>query len=148
MLERDLIQTRGFHNTTVDGKVAGFQFNIRLTYYRGIFLSQLRPWDITVDGERFDKRSVIWNLKGEDFSYEQMSREVDAHWGPEDTMTVKVPKNGGLKEGYHEIKAGYRFSSSYLPPQLQSHIDDEESDPLLSAMFGQLESTRKLLLVM
>ena len=41
MLEKDLIQTRGFHNIVQDGVVTGFQFEVRLTYYRGIFLSQL-----------------------------------------------------------------------------------------------------------
>ena len=51
MLDMQLIQTRGFRNTVQNGQVVGFQFNVRLTYYRGIFLSQLRPQKVVV--ERF-----------------------------------------------------------------------------------------------
>ena len=50
MLERETIQARGFHNMIRDGRTVGFQFCVRLDYYRGIFLSQLRPQSVVVDG--------------------------------------------------------------------------------------------------
>ena len=64
MLDMQLIQTRGFRNTVQNGQVVGFQFNVRLTYYRGIFLSQLRPQKVVVDGEVFPRESVIWEFDG------------------------------------------------------------------------------------
>lgn len=148
MLEPDLIQTRGFHNTyDENGAVCGFQFCVRLTYYRGIFLSQLRPQKVIVDKEVFEKEQVIWSLGGNDYTYEEMKSNALVHWNPLEAAILKIKKEGGLQEGYHEITTGYKYSSSYMPPSLQEAIDDEEVSPFMEMMFGQLHSTRKLLLV-
>ena len=147
MLELDLIQTRGFHNIRKNGKITGFQFNVRLTYYRGIFLSQLRPKKVTVDGEVYENDQVIWSLNGTDYTCEEMEKRGDVHWNPLDVMTIKIEKEGGLPAGYHEISAAYMYSSSYMPPKLQAGIDGDEISPFMEMMFGQLHSTRKLLLV-
>lgn len=147
MLEADLIQTRGFHNIVENGKKVGFQFCVRLTYYRGIFLSQLRPQKVVVDGEIFSKEQVAWNIKGKDFSVDEMKNNAEIHWCPTEVATLKIYKQGGLSQGYHEISTGYKYSSSYMPPELQKGIDSEEKDAFLEMMFGQLHSTRKLLLV-
>ena len=37
MLEMDVIQVRGFRNIVEGGKVTGFQFRVRSTYYRGMY---------------------------------------------------------------------------------------------------------------
>lgn len=147
MLEIDLIQTRGFHNTVNKEIIIGFQFNIRLTYYRGIFLSQLRPQKVIVDQMIFPKEQVVWNINGMDYSYEQMKTEGNVHWSPSTIATIKVLKKGGLSQGYHKISTGYKYSSSYMPPKLQKNIDNEEVDPFLTMLFGQQHSTRELLLV-
>lgn len=36
MLEKECIQARGFRNTKKAGEIVGFQFDIRLMYYRGV----------------------------------------------------------------------------------------------------------------
>ena len=59
-MEREVIQSVGFRNIKEDGKVTGFQFKVRLPYYRGIFLSQLRPGTLYVDGERFEKEGKAY----------------------------------------------------------------------------------------
>ena len=64
-MEREVIQSVGFRNIKKEGNVTGFQFKIRLPYYRGIFLSQIRPGTLFVDGERFEKEDIIWNIHGE-----------------------------------------------------------------------------------
>lgn len=147
MLEKDLLQTRGFHNIIQNNEAAGFQFCVRLTYYRGIFLSQLRPQKIIVDGEVFPKEEVIWSIKNQDYTYEEMKLAGDVHWCPAEPAVLKVFKKGGLRPGYHEICTGYKYSSSYMPPILQEGIDREETNPFLEGMFGQLHSRRNLLLV-
>lgn len=147
MLEPDLIQTRGFHNIRENGAAAGFQFCVRLTYYRGIYLSQLRPQRVVVDGEVFRKEEVVWRVGGKDYTFEEMRQAGDVHWNILEPAVLKIKKEGGLPEGYHEVSTGYKYSSSYMPPKLQEEIDTEEASPFLEMMFGQLHSTRKLLLV-
>ena len=51
MLEKECIQSRGFRNVTENGEVVGFQVAFRSLYYRGVWLSQLRPATLRVDGE-------------------------------------------------------------------------------------------------
>jgi hypothetical protein len=147
MLEQDLIQTRGFHNIRENGKITGFQVALRLTYYRGVFLSQLRPQKLVVDGETFPREDIVWNVKGKDYTFEQMKHESAVLWSPSEAAYLKIKKEGGLSSGYHEVSTGYKYSSSYLPPAIQADIDSDCDSPILSMLFGQLKSTRKLLMV-
>ena len=57
-MEREVIQSVGFRNIVENGEVTGFQLKIRLPYYRGVFLSQLRPGTLTVDGEVLTKEQI------------------------------------------------------------------------------------------
>lgn len=68
MLEREIIQLRGFRNLKLDGEIVGFQFRIRLNYYRGVWLSMLRPGIVTIDGEKIDPRDITWELGGKSFT--------------------------------------------------------------------------------
>ena len=147
MLEPDLIQTRGFRNIVRDGRPIGFEFNIRLTYYRGIFLSQLRPQNVVIDGKTIPKEKVVWVLNGHEHSYNSMRWDCETHWCPDQPATLRIYDGEGLKSGYHCLSTGYMYSSSYMPPQLQQGIDNDEIDPFLEMMFGQLKSERRMLLV-
>ena len=54
MLEFEQIQQRGFRNAKENGKIVGVQIPVKLTYYRGVYLSQIRPGYVVIDGERFE----------------------------------------------------------------------------------------------
>ena len=55
MLEKEVIQYRGFRNVYDEaGNACGFEFRMRTTYYRGLWLSQLRVGSVYADGERFN----------------------------------------------------------------------------------------------
>ena len=56
-MEKQVIQSVGFRNIRENGQVTGFQFKIRLPYYRGIFLSQIMPGTLYVDGEKIGKEN-------------------------------------------------------------------------------------------
>ena len=111
-MEREVIQSVGFRNIKEDGKITGFQMKIRLPYYRGIFLSQLRPGTLFVDGERFEKEEILWNIDGEDYSYEEMKSDYKTHWAVTKPAVIKVKKAGGLSQGYHDLVYGFCFTSS------------------------------------
>ena len=72
-MEKQVIQSVGFRNTVKDGEVTGFQFKIRLPYYRGIFLSQLRPGTLFVDGQRIEKDQITWCFGGEEYTNAQIA---------------------------------------------------------------------------
>lgn len=101
-MEREVIQSVGFRNIIEDGNITGFQFKVRLPYYRGIFLSQIRPGTLYVDGEKFEKEEIIWNVNGEYFTIEEMKSDFQTHWAVTQPAVLKVKKNGGLAQGYHD----------------------------------------------
>ncbi|MBS5520669.1 MAG: hypothetical protein KHX56_00200 [Clostridiales bacterium] len=116
MLEMDVIQVRGFRNIVQNGKITGFQFRVRSTYYRGIWLSLLRPGDIIVDNERFPRDSVLWEIGGLEYTPEEMLKTGDVQWPNSEAAVIKVKKPGGLESGYHDVSIGYRYIMSYIPP--------------------------------
>ena len=116
MLEMGTIQTRGFHNIEQDGKIVGFTFRVRMTYYRGIWLSQLYPGKVAVDGEVFPKETIIWNVNGQDYTYDEVLKAGNVSWCWEDAAVIKVMKPGGLSQGYHDVEIWMGKSASYMPP--------------------------------
>lgn len=125
MLEKDCIQTRGFKNIfDGNGKTIGFQVRVRLVYYRGIWLSQLRPGNVVVDDETFDFEDIRWKFNNKEYTYDELRKCGDVMWNLCEPATVVVKKDGGLTKGYHDVKVEYRFSSSYMPPIIDTLISE------------------------
>ncbi len=146
-MEREVIQSVGFRNIRENGRITGFQLKIRLPYYRGIFLSQLRPGTLYIDDERFEKEEIIWHIKGEDFTYEEMKTDYQTHWAVTEPAVLKVKKPGGLSQGYHDITFGFCFTSSYMPPVMQDHLDPDAENDIFMPEFGHHVNHRRLLIV-
>jgi len=149
MLEREVIQSVGFRNTKYGDVIDGFQFKIRLPYYRGVYLCQLRLGDLFIDNQPMDKSTITWSIGGNEYTAEDMSNNRDVNWAVTEPAIVKVKLAGGLSQGFHTIKYGFCFSSSYMPPMMQT---DEALDPNKEAMiflpeFGKHVNERTLLIV-
>ncbi|MBT2654774.1 hypothetical protein J7E81_05860 [Bacillus sp. ISL-18] len=134
MLEKPCIQSRGFRNVEKDGKIIGFQVNIRSLYYRGLWLSQLRPATVSVDGETFSGDQITWTINGVTYTQTEMIALGDVHWGILEPATLTVAKEGGLKSGSHDIEVSYTYSCSYFPP-------------VADTVLGAIPHKRKLILV-
>lgn len=135
MLEKEGIQARDFCNVTVDGKKTGFQLSIRLTYYRGLWLSQLRPATVAVDGEKFTGGQITWTIGGKVYQQDELGMYGDVHWGLLEPAVLTIEKPGGLTPGFHDVEVDYAYSSSYMPPEM---------DELLSRL---IPNKRRLVLV-
>lgn len=147
-MEKQVIQSVGFRNTKdAEGNVTGFQFKVRLPYYRGIFLSQIRPGTLFVDGERIEKDSITWVIDGEEYTNEEMKTNYQVHWSVTKLAVLKVKKEGGLAQGYHDLKYGFCFTSSYMPPIIQAHLDPDKENMVFLPEFGHHVNERRLLIV-
>lgn len=147
MLEREVIQSVGFRNIRENGSITGFQFKIRLPYYRGVFLCQLRPGTLFVDGERFEKEDIVWNVDGVDYTWEDMKTDMDTHWSVTRPAVLKVKKEGGLSQGFHDLTYGFCFTSSYMPPIMQDALDPDEEAVIFMPEFGKHVNSRRLIIV-
>jgi hypothetical protein len=118
MLEKGMIQLRGFKNVSQDGKVSGFRVPIRSLYYRGVWLSQLREAMVVVDGEKFEKGQITWTISGKTYAQADLAKYSDVHWPLTEPAILTISKPGGLKLGVHEVEASYAYSASYMPPAM------------------------------
>ena len=126
MLEGHVIQYRGFHNIVEDGMITGFQICVRSDYYRGVWLSQLRLGKVVVDDITYSKEEVIWEINGKDFTDKELSQAGDEFWRITDVAVLKIKKEGGLSQGYHDVSVRFAASCSYMPPFFD--IFDENGD--------------------
>ncbi|MEJ2759171.1 MAG: DUF6379 domain-containing protein [Anaerolineales bacterium] len=127
MLEKECIQSRGFRNVTEDDKIVGFQVSFRSLYYRGVWLSQLRPATLVVDGETFSGDQITWTIGGKVYEQEELAQYGDVNWSLLEPAVLTVRKPGGLTQGFHDIELSYTYSASYLPPFMDTIFGERES---------------------
>lgn len=138
MLEREVVQHRGFRNIEKNGEIIGFQVRVRQTSYRGAWLSQLRPHSVIVDGVEYGNDVSTWNISGIEYTVDEMKNLSRIMWQLNDTATITVHKPGGLPQGEHEVQVIYGHIASYMPPRFDNaYIDIAKNRP----------NTRKLIIV-
>lgn len=141
---------RGFRNITDEnGDIWGFQFRFHTMYYKGLWLSQVRTGNVIVDGIKYPKNEIKWNIQGIDYTREEMFSRGDQYWQVNDPAVVKVPKPGGLKVGYHEIFVEFGWVNNYNRA-LEKEFDGSglgNAGPLLPGASLDSILKRKLLLV-
>ena len=123
MLEKEMIQLRGFKNVFVEGDPAGFQVRIRTPYYRGIWASLLEGAEVTVDGEKFAKETIQWTLGEKMYTLAELEASTDLRWQFDEAAVLTVPRPGGLATGTHDIKVSLFFRASYMPENMQPWVE-------------------------
>ncbi len=146
-MEKQVIQSVGFRNIEENGEVTGFQLKVRLHYYRGVFLSQIRPGTLIVDSERFEKEDIVWEVKGEEYTYDQLRADWHTHWDLDKPAYIKVKKPGGLAQGFHDITYGLCYTSSYMPPIHQDNNEPDKDHFIFMPEIGKNVHHRRLLIV-
>ena len=127
MLEKDVIQQKGFKNVGGD-EPTGFQVAVRCPYYRGIWTSLLEGAELTVDGDTFGSDDVRWTLGGQAFTSAQLAEASDARWPFEEPAILTVDKPGGLEPGPHDVRVAVTWRWSYIPVEMQptTNISDRK----------------------
>jgi hypothetical protein len=136
MLDKECIQSRGFRNVEENQAIVGFQVAIRSLYYRGVWLSQLRPATVILDGEKFSGDQISWTIRGKTYKQSELAQLGNVHWFLLEPAVLTVNKPGGLAAGYHDVEVQYTYSSSYMPPGM---------DELIAQLDGPFK--RRLILV-
>ena len=116
MLDRDVIQGRGFRNVVENGQITGFQFDLRNPNYRGVAGSLLDGIDITVDGQEVPEDVPQWTLQGRTFTLDELRRSTDVRWQLDELATITVRSPGGLRAGVHDISVLVHLRRPYFPP--------------------------------
>jgi len=133
LLERTLVQTRGFRNLGPEAARTGFEFLLRLPNYRGMRASLADGVDVSVDGESFSHTINILVVQGRELSLDALREAVELRWAVDEPVGVRVMKPGGLAVGVHEITVGVRIRQPYIPIQFQPSVIHETREATIVA---------------
>lgn len=120
MFAKHMYNPEGFKNTVVDNEVTGFQFDMKIQYYRGVTPSIIRDIIVWVENEKYPREDIRFTVNGETFTLDEMRTVIDNRWLFGQYATVTVMKKGGLKAGTHHIKCTQIIAPSYMPFVLEN----------------------------
>lgn len=118
-MKMNLVETivdNSLEDYIANGKVMGYQFKIRMDYYRGHYLSTIEEFRIKVDGYEVDNERVKLCLNGKEFSPAEFGYCSTEFWPIIEDATVRVfyPEDGGLPRGEHEVELIMFIRSPYM----------------------------------
>lgn len=104
MFDKYLVLENSLENVEKDGKIVGFKFGVRISGYRGIFVSLVNGYYVVVDGVEYPQSAQKFEVNGrEPRTYEQLKKAVWEHWNYGDPAYIYVEKEGGLSKGEHTL---------------------------------------------
>ena len=143
MVEYQSIQQRGFHNTyDSEGRITGFEFKFVPKYYKGLWFTQCRFGNVKVDGEEFDRDTLVYEYDGLEYSREELF-SLEKYWQFRSPLIVKVKKEGGLTKGYHDVFMDFGWVLNYNGA-LEAEPDGSGLGNM-AHMFGTANERRMLL---
>jgi len=122
MQNRYVIMTRGFKNVREGEGHTGYEFNIRIPYYRGTFASLIHTLIVNVDGEDIPAERIRFILGDKEMTLPELGEADEIRWGFREAATIRVLQDGGLKPGVHTVQVGITIRKSYSPPEDPQHL--------------------------
>lgn len=111
----DVVCDDSLRHTYVNGKKNGYAFDIRLSYYRGHYLSDIDEFEVTVDGETVPSYEVTFSINEKEFPVSQLSELYTEFWTLLEPAVIRVHHPGGLSAGEHQIDVKLFLRVPYLP---------------------------------
>ena len=97
----------------------GFEFDVRIPYDRGIALSMIEAFEVTLDGQTVPRDAVTFVLRGKQFTHDELERDSQTRWEFGEPATLRVAWPAGLGDGAHTIAQATQLRISYLPAPLR-----------------------------
>lgn len=110
----DVVCDDSLKNFWANGKKIGYQFDVRLSYYRGHFLSTIDEIGVKVDGVDVPTENISLCLDGKEYGVAELHDLVNVFWPIIEPATIKVFQPGDLSEGEHDVDFTLYFRSPYM----------------------------------
>ena len=124
----DVIPDNSLRNIYLERKITGFCFCVRLSYYRGHFLSDIDTLEVYVDGEKVSEADILSCLNEKELTIRQLQEAYTEFWRLLDPALIIVHRPGGLTDGEHHIRLNLMMRVPYLP--LPGRNTDHDYMPL------------------
>ncbi len=133
MYDLYLVEQGTLKNDVVDGKVVGFSFGVRISNYRGNFLSLINGFYVEVDGVLYKRDVQSFEINGKaPRSIDEIETCYFEHWDLQDTGYIHIAKEGGLTPGKHTIRYMECILGAYgYAKRLNAYVENppEPGDP-------------------
>jgi hypothetical protein len=121
MFDSYIIGEGTVRNVESDGKVTGFAFDTRITYYRGLGVSMVEPFEVTLDGTAVPASDLRFSIGERTWTFDELAQDFDSRWELTETAVLTIVRPGGLTPGEHELDVTEVLRVSYLPFPARSH---------------------------
>lgn len=111
----DVVVDDSLKNYSVNNTKMGYEFQIRLSYYRGHFLTVIDEFGVKVDGLEIPGENIKFCINGKEFSPNEFDKCYTEYWNVMEPATIRIFQPGGLDKGEHEIDVTMFFRSPYMP---------------------------------
>lgn len=110
----DVICDDSLKHIHANGKKVGCRFDVRLSYYRGHFLSTIDELRVKIDGEEIPQQDICLSLHEKDYGVAQLGTLGNVFWPIAEPATIKLFRKNGFENGEHEITVILYFRSPYM----------------------------------
>lgn len=111
----DVIVSNSLKNYKINGRNMGYQFDIRLSYYRGHFLTVIDEFGVKVDDVEVPTERIKFCINQKQFSPTEFKNCYTEFWQVLEPATIRIFLPEGLPEGKHKIDVTLMFRSPYMP---------------------------------
>ncbi|MFD7292947.1 DUF6379 domain-containing protein [Streptomyces sp. NPDC059897] len=113
MFDQYIVCEDGFR-TRDDGRPGG-RVEVRMPYYRGLFLSMVEAVDLTVDGTPIPPERTTFTVHGATYALAQLPEVTDDRWEMGEQAVLAFESDEPLAPGEHEVAVSVRLRISYMP---------------------------------
>lgn len=115
MFEEYAIRTDSLENTERDGSIDGFRFAVRLPSDRGMWLSLIGGFYVSVDGGApYPQSALTLRIGDKLFPVTELATHPWERWGAFQEARLYVKSPGGLAAGVHTIDFQTVLLSGYF----------------------------------
>lgn len=111
----DILVPGSLKNNAIHGKLSGYQFDVRLGYYRGHYLSDIETLEVRLDNQPVPEESITFCLNGKTFLPGELKYMISEFWYILAPATLMIHQPGGLAAGDHEVDLTLMLRSPYMP---------------------------------
>lgn len=110
----DVICNGSLKNLYAGGRKVGCCFDVRMSYYRGHFLSTIDELRVKIDEREIPQNDITFCLHEKEYGISQLAELGNVFWPITEPATIKIFRNGGFESREHKIEFIMYFRSPYM----------------------------------
>lgn len=110
----DVIEDESFKNIYINGEKIGFEFDIRLGYYRGHFLSCIDLLELSIDSKQIPIDQIKFCVNEKEFELYQLKELYSEFWSLLEPATIKVFNGSGLENKEYNVDFSLMLRVPYM----------------------------------